>query len=71
MTGRYAIFARRGRDGNRRMHAAEPGAAATICGLPIGVGTGLVRDGDYRRSVPCRQCWDTQAAAPSGNLTPA
>jgi hypothetical protein len=54
----YAIFTRdRGADGKRAMHAAHEGAHETVCGLPIGSGTGLVRDGDYRNNRPCPRCW--------------
>jgi hypothetical protein len=55
----YVIFARdRGRDGKRLMHAAREGAGATLCDHSIGRGSGLVRDGDYNRSTPCRRCWE-------------
>lgn len=55
--GRYAIFTRRMQKRSRRMHAVTPGSTATVCGLPIGIGSGLVRDGDYRNNVPCPTCW--------------
>lgn len=55
--GTYAIFTRRQRSRPRVMHAAHEGASATVCDLPIGVGSGLVRDGDYRNNVPCPRCW--------------
>lgn len=64
--GVYAIFTRRGRDGKRKMHAVKPDAHATVCGLPVGVGTGLVRDGDYRANVPCAVCWDRTATGIGG-----
>lgn len=56
----YAIFTKRGKDGLRKLHAVHWGdtpATATVCGLPIGAGTGLKRDGDYRANVPCGTCW--------------
>lgn len=53
----YSIFTCDGRP--RVMHAAREGAAETVCGLPIGIGSGLVRDGDYSRPhVQCPRCWD-------------
>lgn len=59
MTGVSAIFTRKR---PRILHAVAPGATTTVCGLPIGVGSGLVRDGDYNGSTPCpRGCWPKQA----------
>jgi hypothetical protein len=52
----YAIFSRRGAK-LRTMHAAREGERHTICKLPIGRGTGLVRDGDYWDNRPCPRCW--------------
>ena len=57
---RYAIFTRRGKDGFRRMHAVNVGGSQTVCGLPIGIGSGLVRDGDNRNNRPCGCCWETK-----------
>jgi hypothetical protein len=51
----YAIFTRKGSP--RRMHAVEVGAHKTVCGLSIGIGTGLVRDGNYANNTPCAACW--------------
>jgi hypothetical protein len=54
----YAIFTRRQRGVTRTMHAVrEATHATTVCGLPIGRGSGLVRDGDYHDNVPCPRCW--------------
>ncbi len=53
----YAIFTRRDRNGLRKMHSVPVGTTITVCGLPTGTGTGLVRDGDYRDNVPCGECW--------------
>lgn len=50
---RYAIFTKHG----RKMHAVRVGETQTICRLPVGTGSGLVRDGDYRDSTPCAICW--------------
>lgn len=63
--GASAIFSRRGRNGVRSLHALEPGATATRCGLPVGVGSGLVRDGDYRNNIPCARCWERVASWPT------
>lgn len=49
----YAIFSRKG----RVMHAVEVDANRTVCRLPIGAGSGLVRDGGYASSTPCPRCW--------------
>ena len=54
----YAIFSKSKSNGNRLMHAVRVGEHKTVCQLPIGVGTGLVRDGGYANSVPCAKCWD-------------
>lgn len=54
----YSIFTRKQRGKPRTMHAVRVGERATVCGLPIGVGTGLVRDGDYATPhVACPSCW--------------
>lgn len=50
----YAIFTRRK---PRVMHAVREGEHQTVCGHPIGIGSGLVRDGDYHDNVPCPHCW--------------
>jgi len=42
----------------RRGYPAVLDAATTVCGMPIGTGSGLVRDGNYADSVPCPRCWD-------------
>jgi hypothetical protein len=55
--GHYAIFTRKTGKGPRRMHAVVPGSHKTVCDLPIGTGSGLVRDGDYSNNVPCPTCW--------------
>jgi hypothetical protein len=49
----YAIFSRTG----RVQHAAHKGSTSTVCGLPIGAGSGLVRDGNYHGCQPCARCW--------------
>jgi hypothetical protein len=54
--GVFAVFSRRTR-GWRVMHAVRVGESATVCGLPTGVGSGLVRDGDYHNNKPCVRCW--------------
>jgi hypothetical protein len=56
MMGVFAVFSRRAR-GWRVMHAVRVGESATVCGLPTGVGSGLVRDGDYHNNKPCVRCW--------------
>jgi hypothetical protein len=53
----YAIFTWRTPRTERTMHAAREGARETVCHLPIGRGTGLVRDGDYWNNRPCPRCW--------------
>lgn len=53
----YAIFTRRRRGEPRVMHAVREGERETICRHPIGIGTGLVRDGDYWNNKPCSICW--------------
>ncbi len=53
----YAIFTRRDRKGLRKMHSVKVGETVTVCGLPTGIGTGLVADGDYHNNVPCGECW--------------
>lgn len=54
----YAIFTRRTKRGETRvMHAAREGASETVCKHPIGIGSGLVRDGDYWNNRPCPRCW--------------
>lgn len=57
MTGVSAIFTRRSGKKKRVMHAVAPGASTTVCGLPVGTGSGLVRDGDYWNNVACLRCW--------------
>lgn len=54
----YAIFTRRFK-GTRKMHAVRVGETHTVCKLPVGVGSGLVRDGDYRNNIPCHICWNS------------
>lgn len=54
--GKYAIFSRRRPGQKRVMHAVKPDAGRTVCDLPIGAGSGLVRDGDYH-GMPCPRCW--------------
>jgi hypothetical protein len=56
----YAIFSRRERGRKRTMHAAREGEWQTVCGHPVGRGSGLVRDGDYRDNVPCPRCWPSR-----------
>ena len=51
-----AVFTRR-RNGTRKMHAVRHGEHKTVCGLTTGIGSGLVRDGDYWNAVPCAVCW--------------
>jgi hypothetical protein len=57
MTATYAIFTRRERGTTRVMHAVREGEQQTVCQLPIGRGSGLVRDGDYHDNRPCPRCW--------------
>jgi hypothetical protein len=62
----YAIFARdRDRSGLRLMHAVEADKNETVCQLGIGRGSGLVRDGDYCKSVPCPRCWTSDSGVKS------
>jgi hypothetical protein len=58
-----AIFTIRRRGQTRTMHAINEDASVwrTVCGLPIGRGSGLVRDGDYWDNRPCPRCWPTTA----------
>lgn len=60
----YAIFTRRRRGSSRVMHAVREGELETICRHPIGIGTGLVRDGDYRDNKPCLTCWPSPRKSP-------
>lgn len=53
----YAIFTRRRRGVPRVMHAVREGERQTICHMAIGLGTGLVADGDYWNNKPCSICW--------------
>jgi hypothetical protein len=54
----FAVFSRDG----RVMHAvSEVAQGATRCGLPTGVGSGLVRDGVYGRGPVCSRCWSREA----------
>jgi hypothetical protein len=50
----FAVFTKEG----RVMHAVSVLADhRTVCGLPTGVGSGLVRDGRYGLGPVCPKCW--------------
>jgi hypothetical protein len=58
----FAVFTRSG----RMMHAvAVADESRTVCGLPTGRGSGLVRDGRYGHGPVCSRCWP-RAEAPAG-----
>src|SRR3954449_5066852 len=62
----YAIFNRdRPRGGKRLMHAAREGASETLCKHAIGIGSGLVRDGNYWNNHPCPRCWNAAQNQPA------
>ncbi len=63
MSGVYAVFTLQTYGGKRSMHAVRIGETRTVCDLPTGTGSGLVRDGDYRANVPCPRCWPRKASA--------